>query len=72
MQTVDLRGVPCPTNFVKAKLSIGMADIGDIIVFHLDEGEPVQNVSRSLQNEGHQLLDLEKAEGHYVLRMKVV
>jgi TusA-related sulfurtransferase len=71
MQTVDLRGVCCPTNFVKAKLAIEMADSGDVIEFYLDEGEPVQSVSRSLKNEGHKLLDLRPADGHYVLRVEV-
>lgn len=72
MQTVDLRGVCCPTNFVKAKLAIEMAEIGDVIEFYLDEGEPVQGVTRSLKNEGHRLLDLKKVDGYYLLKVEVV
>lgn len=71
MQTIDLRGVSCPTNFVKAKLAIEMADLGEVIEFYLDEGEPVQSVSRSLKDEGHKLLSLKKAEGYYVLEVEV-
>ena len=71
MQTVDLRGVSCPTNFVKAKLAIEMADVGEIFEFYLDEGEPVQSVSRSLKDEGHKLLDLKKADGYYILKVEV-
>jgi hypothetical protein len=46
----------------------------DVFIFIscLDEGEPVQSVSRSLKNEGHKLLDLKKVDGHYVLRVEVV
>ncbi len=72
MQTVDLRGVRCPTNFVKAKLAIEMADIGDVIEFYLDEGEPGQSVSRSLKGEGHKLLGLKKADGYFILKVEVV
>ena len=72
MQTIDLRGVCCPTNFVKAKLAIEMADEGDVLEFYLDDGEPVQNVPRSLKDEGHKLLRLEKADGYWVLVVEKV
>ncbi len=67
MQTIDLRGVTCPTNFVKAKLAMEMVDSGEVLAFYLDEGEPVQNVPRSLKAEGNKLLSLTRAEGYYVL-----
>jgi len=70
METIDLRGVCCPTNFVKAKLALEMADSGDVLEFYLDEGEPVQNVPRSLKAEGNKLLGLEKVDGYYVLTVE--
>ena len=72
METINLRGVSCPTNFVKAKLALEMADSGDVFEFYLDEGEPVQNVPRSLKEEGHKLLGLKKADGYYVLTVEKV
>ena len=72
MQTIDLRGVCCPTNFVKAKLALEMIDSGEIVEFLLDDGEPVKNVPRSLREEGHKLLSLEEKEGHYVLTLEKV
>jgi TusA-related sulfurtransferase/Fe-S-cluster-containing hydrogenase component 2 len=53
---LDLRGVCCPMNFVKAKLAIEKIRQGDIIEFYLDDGEPIVNVTRSLKDEGHQVL----------------
>ncbi len=67
MTTVDLRGVTCPTNFVKAKLALEMVDTGEVIEFLLDDGEPVKNVPRSLKGEGHKLLGLKETDGYYVL-----
>jgi TusA-related sulfurtransferase len=72
VQTIDLRGVSCPTNFVKAKLALEMIDAGEIVVFLLDAGEPIQNVPRSLKAEGHKLLGLEEKEGHFVLTIEKV
>ena len=70
MQTIDLRGVKCPTNFVKAKLAMEMIDSGEVLEFYLDEGEPVENVPRSLKAEGNKLLSLTRAEGYYVLTVE--
>lgn len=70
MTTVDLRGVTCPTNFVKAKLALEMVDTGEVIEFFLDDGEPVKNVPRSLKAEGHKLLGLKETDGYYVLTLE--
>lgn len=70
MRTVDLRGVGCPTNFVKAKLALEMADPGEVIGFLLDEGEPVENVLASLKGEGHRLLGREDLQGYCSLTVE--
>jgi len=72
MKLIDLRGVSCPTNFVKAKLALEMADSGDILSFYLDEGEPEQNVTRSLAAEGHRLLESRKADGYCIVTVEKV
>ena len=72
MHTVDLRGVSCPTNFVKAKLALEMVEAGEVVEFLLDDGEPVKNVPRSLKAEGHKLLGLKEVEGHYLLTLEKV
>jgi len=71
--TIDLRGICCPTNFVKAKLAIEELDSGEKVEIILDDGEPVKNLPRSLKAEGHSLLGLrESGEGHYVLELEIV
>jgi FdhD protein len=70
MQTLDLRGVSCPTNFIKVKLALEMFEPGEIVEILLDEGEPAKNVPRSLKAEGHRLLGLEKKDDHYVLTLE--
>lgn len=70
MKTIDLRGVTCPTNFVKAKLALELVETGEMVRFLLDDGEPVKNVPRSLKAEGHKLLSLNEEDGAYVLTME--
>jgi TusA-related sulfurtransferase len=72
VKLIDLRGVSCPTNFVKAKLALEMADSGDILRFYLDAGEPEQNVTRSLVAEGHLLLESRKADGYCIVTVEKV
>ncbi|WP_083189737.1 sulfurtransferase TusA family protein [Orenia metallireducens] len=70
-KVVDLRGVKCPMNFVKAKVAIAPLDSGEILDIYLDEGAPIANVPQSLASEGHEILSKEKREdGSYSLRVK--
>jgi len=73
MQQIDLRGISCPTNFVKAKLALEELDNGTMVQILLDDGEPVKNVPRSLKADGHKLVGLKQTdEGHYILELEKV
>lgn len=65
---IDITDVTCPVTFVKTKVILeDMAD-GEILEVHLNGGEPVQNVPRSLKDEGHKVLELkENGDGTYTL-----
>ncbi len=65
---LDLKGVACPFNYVKAKLFMEPLDRGSMITMILDEGEPIRNVPQSLKNDGHEVLEMTKIdENHYKL-----
>ncbi|MHB9096481.1 MAG: sulfurtransferase TusA family protein [Syntrophales bacterium] len=71
MHTVDLRGICCPANFVRAKLAIEEFETGERVQLLLDDSEAVKNVPRSLKAEGHRLLALkEMPEGYYILELE--
>jgi FdhD protein len=70
VQTIDLRGVRCPTNFIKATLSLEMMDSGETVDFLLDDGEPAINLPRSLKAEGHRMLAMETRDGYHVLTLE--
>jgi anaerobic sulfite reductase subunit C len=62
---LDLRDVCCPLNFVKAKLAMDRIKSGETIEFYLDDGEPIVNVTRSLKEEGHQVLLVTPEESYF-------
>ncbi len=67
---IDLRGTPCPINYVKAKIFIENFNKGDIIEIFLDEGPPIENVPKSLENDGHKIVNIEKIENYYKLKVE--
>ncbi len=69
VMTLDLRGVPCPINYVRAKIAIEGMEVGESIDILLDDGEPIRNVPASLENDGQEILEIRKENGHYLLRV---
>lgn len=61
-EQVDITDVVCPVTFVKAKVALEELDDGQILAVKMNAGEPVQNVPRSIKEEGHQILKLVKNE----------
>lgn len=50
---LDLRGTPCPINFVRTKLRLEQMSPGQLLEVWLDPGEPVEQVPDSLTMEGY-------------------
>lgn len=71
--TVDITDKVCPLTFVKAKVAIEELEDGEIIAIHMNDGEPVQNVPRSIKEEGHKILKLiDNEDGTYDLIVQKV
>lgn len=72
-ETADITDVVCPITFVKAKVALDELDEGQIISIRMNDGEPVQNVPRSIKDEGHQILKLlNNNDGTYNLIVRKV
>ena len=71
--TVDITDKVCPLTFVQAKGASDELDDCEVISIRMNDGEPVQNVPRSIKEEGHQILKLEDNEdGTYTLIVRKV
>lgn len=69
--TVDITDVVCPVTFVKAKVALEELAAGQVLRVHLNGGEPVQNVPRSIREEGHAILSLSaNPDGTYELLVR--
>jgi tRNA 2-thiouridine synthesizing protein A len=64
-ERIDLRGVPCPLSFVKAKLRLERIQSGQLLELWLDQGEPVEQVPNSLSVDGHKILSLIEHEDKF-------
>lgn len=68
---LNLKGVICPINFVRIKLSLEQMEDGQILEVILNDGEPMQNVPRSIKEEGHKILKAERlSDGCFKLFVK--
>jgi len=52
---LDLRGTPCPLNFIRSKLALEKLDPGAWLQVELDAGEPEQMVASGLREAGHRV-----------------
>lgn len=66
-QKLNLEGVVCPINFVKVKLKLEEMKSGDVLEVILDDGEPIKNVPRSVKDEGHKILNVERVGDKFKL-----
>jgi len=67
---IDLRGVACPLNFVKAKLELEKIDVGRVLEVLLDDGEPARNVPESFANQGQEVLGAKSIGDHFSVRVR--
>ncbi|MBQ8960233.1 MAG: sulfurtransferase TusA family protein [Ruminococcus sp.] len=66
--SIDITDAVCPVTFVRAKVALEELEVGDILSIRLNDGEPVQNVPRSIKEEGHKVLRLnDNGDGTYEL-----
>lgn len=67
--TLDLRGTPCPINFVRTKLKLEQMPFGEVLEVWLDAGEPIEQVPQSLTVEGYTIKEIQENDGFFVLHV---
>ena len=58
---LDLCGEVCPYTFIKSKMAIDELSAGQVLSVTLDNIESAGNVPRSLSQEGHKVLSVDRA-----------
>ncbi len=67
---LDLRGTPCPINFVRTKLKLEQLSAGTLLEVWLDPGEPIEQVPDSLMMAGYQIEKIEERHEFFVLKVR--
>ncbi|MEN9217892.1 MAG: sulfurtransferase TusA family protein [Gloeomargarita sp. DG_2_bins_126] len=67
---LDLRGTPCPLNFVRTRLKLEQLPPGTPLEVWLDAGEPIQQVPDSLRQQGYEILTIQPQDNYFVLTVK--
>jgi len=57
--SLDITSDVCPLTMVKTKLLLEDMTEGEIAIIRLNSGEPLDNVPRTLRDQGHDVLELE-------------
>jgi TusA-related sulfurtransferase len=66
--TEDITDAVCPLTFVRTKAALEELEPGGVLALRMNDGEPVQNVPRSVKEEGHKILKLaDNGDGSYTL-----
>jgi TusA-related sulfurtransferase len=67
---LDLRGTPCPINFVRTKLRLEQMQPGSLLEVWLDPGEPIEQVPDSLTMSGYQVEQITDCAGYFSLLVR--
>ena len=49
VDSLDLKGVACPFNYVQTKIRLEEMDAGELLEITIDDGEPIKNVPQVSQ-----------------------
>jgi len=60
---LDITKEHCPMTFVKTKVELSRLNSGDILEVNLLKGEPLENVPKSAEEQGHEILKVAQVEG---------
>lgn len=69
-EQLDLRGTPCPLNFVRTKLKLDQMAVGALLEVWLDPGEPIEQVPDSLKMDGYSVEQVAPRSDYYAVRVR--
>jgi tRNA 2-thiouridine synthesizing protein A len=61
---LDIRGEVCPFTFVKSKLVLEQMEVGQVLRVVLDYPPSVENVPKSMREEGQEVLAINKLDNN--------
>ena len=68
-KVLDLESIPCPLNVVKCKLALEKLSADEILIVHLDKGEPEVMVKKALKEMNYFVKTIE--ENQKTIKFKI-
>ena len=72
LKYLDLRGIPCPINFVRCTLALEDLNNDELLKVRLDKGEPVETVVPSLIQAGYDIRIVEENQDWIICMVQSV
>lgn len=69
MIQLDLRGTPCPINFVRTKMKLEQMNAEELLEVWLDPGEPIEQVPDSLKMAGYTVTQIVDRQDYFLLQV---
>ncbi len=69
-EQLDLRGTPCPLNFVRTKLKLEKMAPGSLLEVWLDPGEPIEQVPDSLKMDGYEIEMIDDRAEYFAVQVR--
>nr|WP_138497853.1 sulfurtransferase TusA family protein [Nostoc sp. PA-18-2419] len=67
---LDLRGTPCPINYVRTKVRLEKMPLGSLLEVWLDPGEPIEQVPDSLTMAGYHVEQITDCASYFSLLVR--
>lgn len=60
---LDITGDVCPMTLVRVRMAMDRVGPGETLKIRMASGEPITSIPRTLRDEGHEVLAVDKTEG---------
>ena len=67
---IDLRGIPCPLNFIRCNLAVENLKQNQTLKAYVDIGEPEESILSALSKAGYIVQVINKNEEYSTLKIK--
>jgi tRNA 2-thiouridine synthesizing protein A len=67
---LDISGDVCPMTLVRVRMAFDRVPAGGTFTIKMASGEPVSSIPRTLREEGHQVLAVNKEEDGFIVTVR--
>ena len=68
-KVLDLQSIPCPLNVVKCKLALEKLATNEILIVHLDKGEPEAMVKKVLKENKYYFITINENQKTIMIKI---